>query len=412
MANDIVSEGSNSVSSMTGRSSEEAGGEGGVVQLGSSAGKSIVDIEGDADAALDKFLSSALDGQEPEDAESESGGDTSTTDTSTDIIPVAPDNEGEAETAGRPEAHSEKSASEDEPKGDLTLPETYSAEDKAKFDALPPKSKSFVLERTKALDASFTRKTQELAEVKKFSEAVLAEFSPYQQQMAVSGMEPVPLMRQLLALNAAYMKDPASYILWVCKQSGLNPASLAGEAPTDGETDEFGDPVEVDPATAKLYSHVDALTQTVQDLINTNQSSVSTSMASALQAFTSAAVEGNPDQLLYPHYETVKAKMAHSITTDPSLVTLVATDPGKALKQAYDNAVWTTPELREALIGGEKARLAEDAEKKRKEEIAAAEKSGRVVTGGASGSPSQPSDIKNLDDALNAATQGTDYAVA
>lgn len=369
------------------------------------------ELDAESEINLDDILSKAIEADEATNDSTElDGAGDSATDSKSAVERVSPDADGDGdggEKAGKPEAHPEKGTSSDAPSGELALPDRYSAEDKAKFDSLPPEGQQIVLDRTSALNAEFTRKTQEIAEKGRQADSIIKEFEPYRDTMARAGMDAPAGARYLLSMNAMYMQDPVKYVLFVAQQSGIDLAQLVS---AQTGLDEDGDPIEVDPAIATLQTQIGDLTSVIQNLSTTSETSQQHTLDAALSTFQNARVEGSPDQLAHPHFEAVREKMAHFITTDPALVRLCETDPAKAISQAYENAIWTSPELRETMIDSEKADLATETEQKRQAEVDAAKKSGRVVSSGPSAGPTQAAEVKTLDDALAIAFEGTEFA--
>jgi hypothetical protein len=396
MSGNIVSGGDNSLPDLM-----NSGGD--TVALSDAPAPGSQELDTGSNVSLDNLLSDAIDSDMATDvAVQEAGRDTPAESAST-VTPVSPDGEDSgAESASDPNLQ-QAGAKTDSLKG-IDPPDRWSAEDKAEFNALSPEGQAVVHKRAKAMEADYTRKTQDLAEKSRASDSILAEFAPYQQQMAIAGMDAPSIARQLLAYNAMYMQNPAQYLVHVAQTAGIDLADLASSQ------EDLDDDVEVDPIIAELRAQIGTLTNTVQSLNNTSTSAQHQSLDVALTAFQTATVEGNPDMLAYPHFEAVRQKMGNLIVTDQELVTLCSSDPKAALVKAYENAIWTQPELRQGLIDGEKNQLAKDVETRRQAEVAAAEKSGRVIKAGASGQSTQPAEIKSLDDALAFAVAGTDLA--
>lgn len=268
-------------------------------------------------------------------------------------------------------------------------PEHWAQEDKDRFSALPADSQDWLMGRHRDLEADYTKKTQEIADVRKTAEAFQQAVSPYEAMIRSEGSDPLTAVQNLLgtayALRTGTPQQRQALISQMAQVYGADLESLATES---GE-DEY-----VDPHVAQLSQQVQSLQQQVGQYQGAAVQQAQASNQAMIEQFAlETDADGKP---LRPHFEAVRERMAGDFMARQGTVT----DLNKALSDAYEAAVWADPELRSKMLAEQKAADTRVQEQQRKESVAKAKKAGRGVRQRSTGTPNAP---KNLDDLLSQA---------
>jgi len=153
----------------------------------------------------------------------------------TDEIPkeAAPDEAAPLET----EPTAEKDAEDSEPAEAIAAPMSMSAEDREKFDALPPESQKWLSDREQQREADYSRKTTELAERGKSYDRLEQVIAPRRPGFAVDGMDDATAVSQLFALSDMASQDLLGFTRYLFNARGVPLSALtepsAGDIPAD-----------------------------------------------------------------------------------------------------------------------------------------------------------------------------------
>ncbi len=161
----------------------------------------------------------------------------------------------------------------------------------------------------------YSDKTKQYQEI----EQVLAPFRPVYQQYGVKS--DAEATKRLFEWEASLRANPAQGIARLAQQFGIDLKQFAQESPAQVETPEHLRPVldEVGQIKQQLRAISDAQTQEQQNKVATELSSFAKD---------------------HPHFETVRSAMGH----------LMNSGLAKDLKDAYDQAVWANPSLRDQIL--------------------------------------------------------------
>lgn len=204
-------------------------------------------------------------------------------------------------------------------------PASWSKEHRETFAKLPPDVQRYITERERERDADYTRKTQEIADIRRFSDEIRPIIDKHQQLIAHTGAAPAQVMDQLFGMYAFSQRDPAGYLKWAAQSLGVD-LSTMNQAP-----DEY-----VDPAFNELRQTIDPLRQQVQGVTSWIQQQEELRVQNEIASFANAADANGP---LHPHFEKVKVEMGR----------LMGAGIATSLQDAYDRAVWADPSIREEL---------------------------------------------------------------
>lgn len=282
---------------------------------------------------------------------------------------------------------------EAKPAAGTDAPAHWKAAEKEEFKQLPDSVKQAVLRREKERDASFTKKTQEIADFKRRYDPVEKYFDPYRQMMKDKGWTEAKLIEAWGGAEKGLMQggESAEDIVAgivrhyqvnmgnVARKLGLRPRANGNGAapqPADPQHQNGIDLPSDHPVLRQLQTiqaRIDAADRAQMDTLRRNQTAAETRVMSEIEEFKSAVDDAG--NLLHPHFEELESDMTRLAQS--------ANASGKpmSLKDLYEAAQWANPSTREATLAALKsAQQAKDAEEARAK-AAAARKAGSSVTG-------------------------------
>jgi len=229
---------------------------------------------------------------------------------------------------------------------------SWSEEVKTYFLSLDKTGQQFLLDRHKEFEGDYTKKTQEVADVRKRYERLDDVLKPYDEIARRTGTDLAPAVATALQYYVAFQRDPLSLIKTLIQANKLTAEQLGLVEDT------------TDPAQRAL---TDRLANTERTLASMQQGASQanvTQLVTRVTEFKDAKDEkGNPK---YPYFDRVRTLMAPIV------------DAGKSLEDSYKEAVWAVPEYRQemeksAQVARETAHAAAEKERE-KERLAKAEK--------------------------------------
>lgn len=135
-----------------------------------------------------------------------------------------PEDEGEGEEEEITAAKEEKPSFKP---GDLAPLEHWSAEDKETFSKLPREAQDFLISKDKKFQAHYTRKLQEVSEIKRALE-------PVRQEIEYFGVTEADAIRRLIGAHKMLQQKPAEAIRFIADSYGLDINQLmSGQAPEE-----------------------------------------------------------------------------------------------------------------------------------------------------------------------------------
>ena len=255
-------------------------------------------------------------------------------------------------------------AQHDDQPGETLAPVHWSQSDKDAFNALPEELRPLYLKRVKLLESGYNRKFEEVAGARKQIEEFSAMLeghdpqtiqqtfdtgatvhqllSPYQQQLAESGLTPVAYVQRLVDVAAHLQADPAGTLNFLAQQYGVNLGAAGPDLSAEHQ------------ATLSQY----------QDAVQRLYAERNDGHAREWAAFTQANPQAAP----------LQQRIGIELLTNPQ-------KPGEstneALKRAYESVRWSDPQIRQSLLDAE--HKAKDAERQRKADLQKAKAAGRTV---------------------------------
>ena len=286
-------------------------------------------------------------------------------------VPATEAAEKPPEDAGQEKTDQAKDSDEEEgAAGSLTPPGTWSAEERAEFIDLPAKAQAAILRREGDRDRAFSQKQAELHKTVQRYAAMDQLLEPHRENFALHGVDPVNLFRQYIAYDQLMTKDPIGCLKILARKAGVDLSTLNPEA--EGE--------EVSPEIAKLRREVSD--QRIQlSTIQTERKSAEdeakrqrqTALLSHLADFAGKTDENG--ELKYPHYQELRTTMG----------ALIHSGKVQDLDTAYNQALWSSPNHREALMASQRRDTERQAAKEKKAHAAKAAKAGSSVAGSPGG---------------------------
>lgn len=201
---------------------------------------------------------------------------------------------------------------------------------------------------------------KKLGEIEPKNKAFDEVFSPYRERLSRQGIEPVSFVKQLLAMADYADRDFAGFVSEQARMRGVDLSALIQQQV---------DAPQGDPRVVALENQLRQITAQLQGNQQQAQQRTQSEVAQHVQAFQSASnSDGSPK---HPHFERVKGHMGSLMGADAKLT----------LEDAYRDACYAVPEIREAILADEWSAR----ESKRLEELKRAEDAAKSNRGGPNG---------------------------
>ena len=255
-------------------------------------------------------------------------------------------------------------AEEDDAGEEPAPPEHWPAEWRERFEALPDDARGYALDLHRRFEQAHSDRSQALAEREKELDgmaAVDAALGPWRETMRAQGLTDADAVTRLMEAQAALESDPESALTAIAEAYGLT-APAAAAAPDPRPPEREGELLD----TLERY----AAEQHELRLIAAMEAELD-SRARAVDA------AGAPR---FPHFETVR----------PRLAALMRSGAAGSFEDAYEQAVWADPHLRQGALEARDAEMAARRESARKAEVAKARNAGRAALSGSEPARSAP----------------------
>lgn len=287
----------------------------------------------------------------------------------------------DASEAGAPDAAADANAAapvDPAPVQPVEPPARWSEAEKAEFAKLPPEGQKLVSERYKAMEADYTRKTQDIAEFRKQAEPLVQAVAPYQQYLETLaphiGLAPAQLVQQVLGfehrLRTGEPHEKAEVFQDLAATYGIDLRALAN-----------GEVAQPDPVINQLRQQVTGLTQRLSHYEQQTEAEHSRQVSSQIDTFANATdANGQPK---HPHFSVVRAAMSQ----------ILASGQASSMEEAY--ALAAKP-IEDRIAETLKAR-ADEAEKQRQAALDKARKAAPVrSTGSQPAGTTKSTDLNSL----------------
>ena len=247
----------------------------------------------------------------------------------------------------------------------ISAPKHWPKEEQEIFNAWDANVQHQVMDRYKAMEGDYTKKTQALAKYKKRNESLDEIYGPFRDDFQRAGMDEVAATRQLLAAHKYLREDPQQALKWLAKSYGVDLTAVNDDTAIE---DEYAD-----PQMKAMQQQIAQLQGTITNQQQQAQNMQKQEVQAMIDNFQTAKdADGN---LKHPHFDVVQNQMSG----------LISSGVAKDIESAYEMAVYANPETR-AKVLEEKVKN-ETKQEVKAEAVQKAKKQQRVNVKG-SGTPS------------------------
>jgi hypothetical protein len=283
------------------------------------------------------------------------------------------------------------------------VPAHWSQSDKELIAALPKEHQGKVVERYKAIEAGFTPKLQELAEIRRNYDGAMQLFQPHMQALRQAGRTPSDIIAGYVQIERDLVQGRqfvqqggvndlgAQHVARIISTYNIDPGRVA--ALLRGEQPEGNMGAAAQPPAAIPQQFLQAFNSLEQRL---NQ------REAADQAAKEAAVNSQMDVFINEKDETGQLKHPYfsELERDMTLLaqTMLSQGMQPTIADLYQRAVYANPETRSKLLAANQAQEQRKAAAERKAQAVAATRAASSVNGspGTGGSPAERRGARSL----------------
>jgi len=235
-------------------------------------------------------------------------------------------------------------------------PTTWRTEAKLKWDSIEPGVKEEILKREEDIGRGITHYKQ----MADYGDAVQQTVQPYMPMITAAGSTPQQTIGAMLdtfyRLKTSDPQQKSQLLMQVAQQHGAD-MTVFQNGIDPGQ-------VEMQTQLQPLQSQISYLQQQIQQRDEQTQQFESAQAINDITAFSNA-VDESTGKALYPYFDIVRNQMADLIESNERAGIKTS------LNDAYENAIWQTPEIRQKLLSeqslnAESQRQSSVAEKTRK----------------------------------------------
>ena len=263
----------------------------------------------------------------------------------------------------------------------LDPPEHWSLDHQKMFRELAPDAQSFLMDRSKDMEAAHTKRSQEIAPLRNATE----KWSPYLTQLQA---EPSQVFDSLMGyeygLRTGTNEQRMNILLGLARDYGVDFAKNGGPEAPSAEEDPFGIHSKIQAAVNPLAEQVQSLTGNVQSQTANDQQSRLTAKEREIEEFrTSTGADG---KAAHPYYAEVQGDMLAAAQAKS------ASGQPLDIAELYETACWSNPSVRAKMQAAENhsAQLAQ--RKAEQDRATRAKTAAGSLAGGGGSSTEQPKD--------------------
>ncbi len=304
---------------------------------------------------------------------------------------AAPPSQETAETDVEASDSEEESGDKGEELPPITAPASWTADEKEEFAKLPRAIQQTLARREGDRESAFFQKTEALTQDKHRLAAFDQVLEPYRERFNLVGVEPAQAVQQLLAAQDLLNRNPVEGLKWLAGQYRVDLSQLQQQVMEEQQ--------QLDPNVAVLQNRLSGLESHVQHQLREQNQQQMAAISGAI-----AAVKDERDasgNLLRPHFDQLET------TIVPLVQQMRQADPNKPhaeiLKAAYDQAVWTDPEIRGQMLESKQREGEAEQRAKAKAEAEKAKRAAASVEGKPASRISEDGPKPTLREELNAA---------
>jgi hypothetical protein len=253
----------------------------------------------------------------------------------------------------------------------LEAPQHWPAAARELFAKQSPDGQKFLLERHKAMEADYTRKTQELSATRRMKEALDEIFGPMRDSMHRDGIDEVTAVRQLVAAHRYLQEKPQEAALWLLQKYGIDAKAL---------TEEGAGQAQPDPRYAQLEQKHAQTDRILRGFLSAQHEQQFKANLSAVEQF--AGEKDDQGNLKHPHFDELGPDIADLIKLSK------ARGQEIPLQEAYDRAKYANPQVRSKVLAAENAERQKKADQERQAKADAAKRAAAAnITGQGAATP-------------------------
>lgn len=275
---------------------------------------------------------------------------------------------GAATTAAAAEVKTDDATKTADAAVPVEAPAHWPAAAREMFAKQSPEVKAWLLDRHKAMEGDYTKKTQELAPTRRLQEDLDEIFKDYDAEMKQIGVSRAQAIRELVGMHTRWKTNPAEYIKYVAGISKIDLKSLVEGAAA-------ADPAGESPTVKALRDQVAELTGQIKTMSGAQRDQQQNARMNEVTQFAEEKdAQGN---LKRPYFDEVASDVA-------ALIRASKGEDGRttlSLQDAYDRAIYANPTTRQKLLTAQDAERKTKEEAERKAKADAAKKAGFDVKG-------------------------------
>lgn len=278
-------------------------------------------------------------------------------------IEAEPEKSEEAEA----ETQEEETAEGAESKPTVEAPSDWPEDWQSKFATVESdEQRQLLIDQYKSFQADYTRKTQEIAEVRKAIE-------PMKEQLDLRGISEGQYIRQLAAADKYLSEKPIEAMQHLMQNYGISAEQIVGKSEDDYS----------DPEVSKLQQEIKDLKQHLQQQTQQQQQASEEQVNQQVTQFATETDENG--HLKHPDFDHLK----------PAMAGLIQSGHAKDLEDAYEQAKWADPQIREKLLAEQTRQATQQTEKQRKEKAQKAKQASTPASTGTTGeAKEEPKDLR------------------
>jgi hypothetical protein len=234
------------------------------------------------------------------------------------------------------------------------IPAGLSAPIKAAWATLSPEVRAEFQRREADFDRGRAGMEGKAALANRFEEL----FSSRKDRLAMAGMDPISAVQRLLAAQDVLDRDPRAGLLALAQAYGIHPSQLAQTAPRQQAPQP-----QLPPALQALAGRLSTLEGTLTQQTQAQKDAERQQLAQHIQAFAS-----DPKHI---YFENVRGDVAK----------LLSSGQAGNLAEAYDKAIWASPEIRPLLLQQQQTELQAQARAQQGAKVSQARSAGGSVVG-------------------------------
>lgn len=340
--------------------------------------------------SLEEELTSLFDGEEPDDSndDNESNDQDDNNDLDNDDDSVAPDQDSDDDEPEATEADDDDDEDDDDD-SPIQAPASWKGDNKKLFEQLPEELQRQVADREAEREKKINSVLEENADIHK-------ALDPYEDRIKQSGMSKGDLMNRLLKAQDYLTSSPLPAMAWLSNsyvkdkagaEALIKHLSEKHGITTNSNTSDSDDDY-TDPKVKQLQDELAKLRGEIDQKTNTNNEASMQAIKTEIADFAKATDDDG--KLKHPHFDQVRTKMAG----------LIQTGAADDYEQAYEQAIWADPSLRDTLLEDQRKRIESEDKKKRQEKVNKAKKS-KLPSGKSGKDKNQNQKPKTLEDEIS-----------